>query len=180
MTDRRKDKLADEQALAAYTLDRHVSVSAGPGAGKTAVLVERYLHILSTADVSVDQVVAITFTNRAANEMRERLRRELDQLIAGAQGRERSRWVLHKRRLEGANITTIHGFCAGLLKEYPVEAEVDPEFILLEEYQTALLEEAAAEEVLTEAIVSGDQSRIALTSGVGRPQLATALIAVYQ
>ena len=62
----------DRQREAAWTLDRHVSVTAGPGAGKTTVLVERYLEILRTRDVTVDQIVAITFTNRAANEMRER------------------------------------------------------------------------------------------------------------
>ena len=57
-------------------------MTAGPGAGKTTVLVERYLHILRKQNISVDQIVAITFTNRAANEMRERLRRELDKMLA--------------------------------------------------------------------------------------------------
>ncbi|HYL97904.1 MAG TPA: UvrD-helicase domain-containing protein, partial [Blastocatellia bacterium] len=180
MVVRRNEKLADEQASAAYTLDRHVSVTAGPGAGKTSVLVERYLHILRTADVSIDQIVAITFTNRAANEMRERLRRELGSLVAGAQGTERARWLHHKRRVEGAIITTIHGFCAALLKEYPVEAEVDPEFVLLDECQTAMLEEAAAEEVVSDAIASEDSSIIALVSGVGRPQLAEAMVVAYR
>src|SRR3989449_11777765 len=86
-------ELNPEQELAAHTLDRHVSVTAGPGAGKTTVLVERYLHILRTQDVSVDQIVAITFTNRAANEMRERLRRELDNLLSSAGPRERAKWM---------------------------------------------------------------------------------------
>jgi len=66
--------LKPEQAIAAHTLDRHLSVTAGPGSGKTTVLVERYLEILRTQNVSVDNIVAITFTNRAANEMRERVR----------------------------------------------------------------------------------------------------------
>src|SRR5262245_39627201 len=115
--------LKPEQRLAAHTLDRHVSVTAGPGAGKTTVLVERYLHILRTHDISVDQIVAITFTNRAANEMRERLRRELDVLLSSSPSTERTRWMRHKRTLDGAIITTIHGFCARLLREFPVEAE---------------------------------------------------------
>jgi ATP-dependent helicase/nuclease subunit A len=63
-------KLEPAQARAAHTLDRHISVTAGPGAGKTTVLVERYLHILrKKKPASIDQIVAITFTNRAANEM---------------------------------------------------------------------------------------------------------------
>src|SRR5436309_13436736 len=92
----RSRELKPEQQLAAHTLDRHVSVTAGPGAGKTMVLVERYLHILRARDISVDQIVAITFTNRAANEMRERLRSELDKLLLSADANERSKWMRHK------------------------------------------------------------------------------------
>ena len=62
--------LLPEQAAAAYEIDKHISVTAGPGSGKTTVLVERYLHILLKHNLSIDQIVAITFTNRAANEMR--------------------------------------------------------------------------------------------------------------
>src|SRR3982074_677249 len=71
-------ELKPEQAVAAHTLDRHLSVTAGPGSGKTFVLVERYLEILRTQKVSVDNIVAITFTNRAANEMRQRVRTRID------------------------------------------------------------------------------------------------------
>ena len=95
-------ELKPEQELAAHALDRHVSVTAGPGAGKTTVLVERYLQILRTQKASVDNIVAITFTNRAANEMRERVRREIDSLLDLTSGDERQRWLRHKRTLEAA------------------------------------------------------------------------------
>src|SRR5262245_61373505 len=95
-------ELKPEQELAAHTVDRHVAVTAGPGAGKTTVLVERYLHILRTQDISVDQIVAITFTNRAANEMRERLRRELGERLSTSSPDERAKWMRHKRTLDGA------------------------------------------------------------------------------
>src|SRR5437016_14440485 len=104
-------ELKPEQELAAHTLDRHLSVTAGPGAGKTTVLVERYLEILRTKKVSVDNIVAITFTNRAANEMRQRVRAKIDALLR-ATGNERQTWLRHKRALQGAVITTIHGFCS--------------------------------------------------------------------
>src|SRR5882757_921926 len=94
--------LKPEQATAAHTLDCHLSVTAGPGAGKTFVLVERYLEILRTQKVSVDNIVAITFTNRAANEMRERVRTAIDGLLRATTGDERKRWLRHKRALEGA------------------------------------------------------------------------------
>src|SRR6266480_4112878 len=95
-----------EQKIAAHTLDRHLSVTAGPGAGKTFVLVERYLEILRTQKVSVDNIVAITFTNRAANEMRQRIREKIDALLRATSGNERQTWLRHKRALEGAVITT--------------------------------------------------------------------------
>ena len=183
-------ELKPEQRHAAHTLDRHVSVTAGPGAGKTTVLVERYLHILRTHDVGVDQIVAITFTNRAANEMRERLRRELDNLLEAAGAGEtlevpasieRAKWMRHKRTLDGAVITTIHGFCARLLREFPVEAGIDPQFALLDAHQSAMLEEAVAEESLTDFISTGQGHAITeLAAGVGRARLARGLIGIYR
>src|SRR5262249_41027964 len=89
-------ELKPEQKIAARALDRHISVTAGPGSGKTTVLVERYLEILRTQKVSVDNIVAITFTNRAANEMGERVRKNIDELLRRSQGNERRRWLRHK------------------------------------------------------------------------------------
>jgi len=169
-----------EQQLAAHTLDRHVSVTAGPGAGKTTVLVERYLHILRNENISVDQIVAITFTNRAANEMRERLRHELDKILASAGPRERARWMRHKRTLDGAIITTIHGFCARLLREFPVEADLDPQFALLDAHQSSMLEESVAEETITEFISAEVQAITELAAGIGRVRLARGLIGIYR
>ena len=84
-----KRELKPEQKIAAHTLDRSLSVTAGPGAGKTFVLVERYLEILRAKKVSVDNIVAITFTNRAANEMRQRVRDRIDGLLRESPDRER-------------------------------------------------------------------------------------------
>ena len=176
----RPPSLKPEQQLAAHTLDRHVSVTAGPGAGKTTVLVERYLHILRNENISVDQIVAITFTNRAANEMRERLRHELDKILASAGSRERARWMRHKRTLDGAIITTIHGFCARLLREFPVEADLDPQFALLDAHQSSMLEESVAEETITEFISAQDLAITELAAGIGRVRLARGLIGIYR
>ncbi|HSO74319.1 MAG TPA: UvrD-helicase domain-containing protein [Blastocatellia bacterium] len=187
MIETKTRELKPEQRTAAHTLDRHVSVTAGPGAGKTTVLVERYLHILRTHDVGVDQIVAITFTNRAANEMRERLRVELDKLLgatcetpAQSGSIERAKWMRHKRTLDGAIITTIHGFCARLLREFPVEAGIDPQFALLDAHRSAMLEETVAEESLTELISAGSRDVITQLAGVGRARLARGLIGIYR
>src|SRR5262245_59391135 len=145
-------ELKPEQKAAAHTLDRHLTVTAGPGAGKTLVLVERYLEILRAKRVSVDNVVAITFTNRAANEMRQRVRARIDEILRTAAPKERPLWLRHKRTLEGAVITTIHGLCSRLLHEFPVEADIDPQFVLLDEHQAAMLLEAVVNDALTDAI----------------------------
>src|SRR6184192_2890147 len=155
--DSKPRELKPEQKIAAHTLDRHLSVTAGPGAGKTFVLVERYLEILRTKKVSVDNIVAITFTNRAANEMRQRVRERIDGLLRTSSGSERQTWLRHKRTLEGAVITTIHGFCSRLLHEFPVEANIDPQFMLLDEHQAAMLLEAVVEETLADAIHHGNE-----------------------
>lgn len=173
-------ELKPEQKIAAHTLDRHLSVTAGPGAGKTFVLVERYLEILRAKKVSVDNIVAITFTNRAANEMRQRVRDRIDGLLRESSDRERQTWLRHKRTLEGAVITTIHGFCSRLLHEFPVEADIDPQFVLLDEHQAAMLLEAVVEEALADAIHHGDETILQFTQGTGRAAVATALIELHR
>jgi ATP-dependent helicase/nuclease subunit A len=173
-------ELKPEQAAAAHTLDRHLSVTAGPGSGKTFVLVERYLEILRTKKVSVDNIVAITFTNRAANEMRQRVRERIDGLLRETSGSERQTWLRHKRALEGAVITTIHGFCSRLLHEFPVEANIDPQFMLLDEHQAAMLLETVVEETLADAIHHEDEKIVQLAHGTGRAALANALIELHR
>lgn len=173
-------QLKPEQKIAAHTLDHHLSVTAGPGAGKTFVLVERYLEILRTKKVSVDNIVAITFTNRAANEMRQRVRERIDALLRATSASERQTWLRHKRALEGAVITTIHGFCSRLLHEFPIEANIDPQFMLLDEHQAAMLLEEVVEESLTEAIHHGNEKIIQLAQGAGRAALASALAELHR
>ncbi|MFN2500076.1 MAG: UvrD-helicase domain-containing protein [Pyrinomonadaceae bacterium] len=175
-----KRELQPEQAAAAYELGGHISVTAGPGSGKTTVLVERYLHILRSQKLSIDQIVAITFTNRAANEMRERLRSRLNHLLQTASGEERKRWLNYKRTLDGAVITTIHGFCARLLREFPVEARVDPQFTLLDEHRAQMLLEVTVEQVLTEFLSANHAEISRLTLGVGRGRLADGLAHIYR
>src|SRR4029079_18840593 len=121
-----------------------------------------------------------TFTNRAANEMRERLRNDLTQILASESSDERKRWLSYKRTLDGAVITTIHGFCARLLRGFPVEAGIDPQFLLLDEHRAAMLLEGVVEKVLSQFISEGHSEVSRLTLGVGRAKLAAALAQVYK
>src|SRR5205823_11718001 len=116
----------------------------------------------------------------AANEMRSRVRDDIDEILRASTGDERQKWLRHKRALEGAMITTIHGFCARLLREFPVEAELDPQFVLLEEHQALMMLEAVVEESLTDAIQHGQEKIVQMTQGVGRGALAGALVELSQ
>lgn len=135
LTDRQRQALA---------LDRHLSVTANAGAGKTKVLVERFLQIVLGTDTPINQVVAITFTEKAAGELRARIAQEIRASIATAgNGRERSKREQVRDTLAEATICTIHAFCAQILREYPVEAGIDAGFSILEGIdQHFLLDEA--------------------------------------
>ena len=110
----------------AHDLNRHISVTAGAGSGKTAVLVHRYVKILLETDLHPSQVVAITFTRKAAAELKQRIVTELEARLQQEPGNTKLESI--KTRMLSAQISTIHSFCARILREYPVEAGVDAGF----------------------------------------------------
>jgi ATP-dependent helicase/nuclease subunit A len=119
-----------ERARAANDLDSSLCVEAGAGTGKTTLLVERYLSIVSSGRARCVEIVAITFTEKAAGEMKYRLRREIASRIRkeGIDPEIRSRLEEAYLELERAPISTIHAFAAMILREHPLEAGVDPFF----------------------------------------------------
>ena len=124
--------LSSEQERA-LDLSRHVVITAAAGSGKTTLLVERFVRILEHNGFKPDQIVALTFTEEAAAQMRQRIRQAVeirrDQFTPG--DRTENPWERVYDLLSLAKITTIHGFCLSLLKEYPLEAGLDPAFQLL-------------------------------------------------
>ena len=129
--------LNDEQ-LAAVEADGSVFVSAGAGTGKTSVLVERYVRAVCERGIDVESILVITYTRKAAGELRGRIRAAL---------RERGRPDL-ARELDGAWISTIHGFCNRLLRAHPFAAGLDPRFRELEDAGAAVLRGEAFERAL--------------------------------
>jgi len=128
--------LVDQRARdqIANALDDTLVVEAAAGTGKTTELVKRILRVLATGRARVEEIVAVTFTEKAAGELKLRLREALERERAAttdAQPRERLDGALGS--LEEAHVNTIHGFCAELLRERPVEAGVDPLFRVLTE-----------------------------------------------
>ena len=126
---------ADRQRIAT-SLDETLVVEAAAGTGKTTALVQRMVRMLVTGRARMDGLVAVTFTEKAAGELKLRLRQELETARSGPLPLDERRALdTALSSLEEAQIGTIHGFCADLLKEYPVEAGVDPLFVVLTEEQ---------------------------------------------
>jgi ATP-dependent exoDNAse (exonuclease V) beta subunit len=130
----------DDRDAIANALDDTLVVEAAAGTGKTTELVKRILRILATGRTTVDRIVAVTFTEKAAGELKLRLREALERERAAASDTEvRERLDNALKSLEEAHVSTIHGFCAELLRERPVEACVDPLFSVLTETQAQRL-----------------------------------------
>ncbi len=129
---------SDDEARRAIKndLDDTLVVEAAAGTGKTTELVTRILQVLATGRATMDEIVAVTFTEKAAGELKLRLRGALE-LARTAAPDEATAGRLDRalKELEEAHVNTIHGFCAELLRERPVEAAVDPLFTVLTEPQ---------------------------------------------
>ena len=134
---------AADRRLIRESLDETVIVEAAAGTGKTTELVSRVLNVIARG-AKIEQIVAVTFTEKAAGELKLRIRKELESFRQQSSDEA----VLHNladaiTRLEEAHVSTIHGFCADLLRERPVEARVDPLFEVLTEPRAARMFEEA-------------------------------------
>ena len=147
-----------------------VFVSAGAGTGKTRVLVERFGRAVCDEGVDVESILVITYTERAAGELRSRIR---------AAFVDRGRPDL-ARALDGAWISTIHGFCHRLLRSHPFAAGVDPRFRVLDESQGRVLRSEAFAEALERFCDGDDDERLRLLAVYGADHLRRMLIGVFE
>jgi ATP-dependent exoDNAse (exonuclease V) beta subunit len=161
--------LNDEQ-LAAVDAEGSVFVSAGAGTGKTSVLVERYVRAVCDRGVDPDSILVITYTRKAAGELRTRIRGAL---------RERGRPEL-ARELDGAWIATIHGFCSRLLRAHPFAAGLDPRFREIEDAGAAVLRGEAFDRALQDFCAGEDSERLRLLATYRADGLRRMLTGVYE
>lgn len=125
--------LTKDQRTSALERGKNIIVTAGAGSGKTRTLVARYASLLADG-LSPRLVVAITFTEKAAREMRSRLRGALLNLVSKADTLdERAFWTSLNNQMDSARIGTIHSLCAEILRAHPAEAGVDPRFDVIDE-----------------------------------------------
>jgi ATP-dependent helicase/nuclease subunit A len=162
-------RVPNPQQQAAIEAAGKVFVSAGAGTGKTSVIVERYARAVCERGLGVDAVLVITYTERAAAELRSRIRERL--VDAG-----RTDLALE---LDGAWISTIHGFCHRLLKGNALAARLDPRFRVLEEGHAAVLRTEAFERALEDVSGRGED-RVGLLATYGAAALRRMLTGVYE
>ncbi|RMF79872.1 MAG: hypothetical protein D6737_09910 [Chloroflexi bacterium] len=154
-----------EQKAAIDTHDRNLIVVAGAGSGKTRVLVERYLALLeANPDWPLNALVAITFTRKAAQEMRDRVRSGLQENLRRAHKANDGtveRWTTLLSQMNTARIDTIHGLCTTILRANAVHANLDPAFEVLDETEAQILLEAVIDDVF-ERLASAESPHPAL------------------
>jgi ATP-dependent helicase/nuclease subunit A len=160
-----------EAQRSAIEKDASLCVTAGAGTGKTKVLVERYIRLLEKVPSSRN-LLALTFTEKAAAEMLERVRRELS-------GRSDARGREMLEDLHWASITTFHAFCAKVLRQFPLEAGVDPGFQVAEGPELDMVLSETIEDLLStqDEEVRGALRRI--VGGIGERRLRELLVELY-
>ena len=150
--------LQDQQARdkIAEALDQNLMVLAGAGAGKTYALVQRMANAVQTGVVTVDQMAAITFTRKAAGEMRGRFFSELKTRAKEADGEALDRIQKALEKVDQCFIGTIHSFCGQLLRERPVEAGLPPDFSEVEAREEAVMRREAWDRFVQQCFLSED------------------------
>jgi ATP-dependent helicase/nuclease subunit A len=171
-----------EQAAAIEASGRDVLLEAGAGTGKTGVMVDRYCRLVCDKGISPDAILAFTFTDKAAAELRQRIRAELGR--RAELGSERAAELL--AAIGGAWVTTIHGFCNRLLAGHPVAAGIDPGFRVLDAPETARAAREAFDEALKEFLADeppadGPISRAGVDISAHRPRYSREdLVATFE
>jgi ATP-dependent helicase/nuclease subunit A len=162
-------ELTPEQQHAVDARDGDLLLSAAAGSGKTSVLVERFVRHVVDDGIAPGRILAITFTEKAAGELRRRIRARLLELGARDAARE----------AEGAWIGTIHGFCARLLRGHAVAAGLDPAFAVLDEPVSRELREGAWEAALGRWLDAGGDAALDLAAAFGADALRAAIEDVH-
>jgi ATP-dependent helicase/nuclease subunit A len=162
----------ESRRLIRQELEKNILVEAGAGSGKTQMLAERMAAGVAAGVYPIEQMVAVTFTRKAASELRGRfhlaLEGELSHLTADPERTARVKSAISN--LERFFAGTIHSFCARLLRERPVESGVSPGFTELDEVQDLELRRRVWRDFITSARAGGDPDMIALMDADVRPK----------
>ncbi len=131
-----------EQSQTIEQRDKNILVSAAAGAGKTAVLVERIKKMVTEENIPVDSMLIVTFTNAAAAEMKEKIRKALSEKVTEMPELQRQLDILPR-----ANISTFHSFALDVIRHFFYKIDLDPDFSICDEAQSAVIREEAMDEL---------------------------------
>ncbi|MFZ1925416.1 MAG: UvrD-helicase domain-containing protein [Solirubrobacteraceae bacterium] len=162
-------RLTDEQERAVASRQGSLLLAAGAGSGKTSVLVERFVRAVREDGVAPGRILAITFTERAAGELRQRVRARMLELGEREAARE----------TEAANVCTFHSFCARLLRIHPLQAGVEPGFEILEEGIATRLRILAFSDALGDFLAGERQQAVDLAAAYGADPLRVMVLGAY-
>jgi len=142
--------LSDEAARDAIVteLDMTMMVEAGAGSGKTTSLVNRMVALIGEGKATIEKISAVTFTRKAAAELRQKFQIELEKRFKDSADRQKELYGRALADLEQVFAGTIHSFCARLLRERPVEAGIDPAFLEMDEIEDRIHQDEVWEEYL--------------------------------
>ena len=160
-----------EQHAAIESPSQRLCIDAGAGSGKTRVLVERIVHLLETRRTRLEAVVAITFTEKAAAEMKQRLRAAFHHRAPEDDPDETTFWRDLERRVESARIGTIHAFCGALLRENALAIGIDPDFAVLADAEAKLLRTEITVDTVHDLLEKGDEATARVATALGAPKL---------
>lgn len=142
--------LTTEQSKA-LNLERHISLTANAGSGKTFVLSKRFIEIALLPDVLLQNICAITFTEKAASELYKKISTDIDIRISEETNLTIKRKLQFiRRQLVSANISTIHSFCIDILREHPVESGIDANFNPIDQNTSSELIELSIQEAINQ------------------------------
>ncbi len=149
--------------LKALKLDKHIALTANAGSGKTFVLAQRFLKIVIDEKIPIKKIVAITFTDKAAGELYNKISKQIESELEiksdnNKDKYRRSRLKNIREQLVSANISTIHSFCLNILKEFAPEANLDASFMPIDKETSNEILDISLEESFNEMIEDGNYS----------------------
>ena len=175
---RMERKWTPAQKSAIDTRDCNVLVSAAAGSGKTAVLVERIISMITDPDknIDIDRLVVVTFTKAAAAQMKDKIRKALDSMLDENPGDVNL--LRQITLLNNAQITTIDSFCLWIIRNYFPEVNLDPGFRIMDEGEKKLIENDVLEDVLEEFYAEADEEFFNLVDAFGMGRDDSGLVSI--
>ncbi len=175
---RMERKWTPAQKSAIDTRDCNVLVSAAAGSGKTAVLVERIISMITDPDknIDIDRLVVVTFTKAAAAQMKDKIRKALDSMLDENPGNVNL--LRQITLLNNAQITTIDSFCLWIIRNHFPEVNLDPGFRIMDEGEKKLIENDVLEDVLEEFYAEADEEFFNLVDAFGMGRDDSGLVSI--